>query len=74
MIGIWREVLCLEEVGLDEDLLALGGDSIRCMMISNRIAERFDVWLPIAGFLGGLTVRQHCAQLREVLMKVPPTR
>jgi acyl carrier protein len=42
---IWAEVLGVEEVGAEDDFFALGGDSVRSLLILSRIKSAFDVTL-----------------------------
>ncbi|MFD1546288.1 non-ribosomal peptide synthetase/MFS transporter [Nonomuraea guangzhouensis] len=39
LAGIWREVLGLAEVGIDDDFFALGGDSFSAMRLARQIGD-----------------------------------
>ena len=39
LAGIFREVLGVEEIGIDDDFFDLGGDSIRAALLANRLQE-----------------------------------
>jgi acyl carrier protein len=39
---IWSDVLGTEKIGVQDDFLALGGDSIQAARILARVNERFD--------------------------------
>ncbi|WP_308250570.1 non-ribosomal peptide synthetase/MFS transporter [Nonomuraea rhizosphaerae] len=39
LAGIWREVLGLAEVGIDDDFFAVGGDSFAAMRLARRIGD-----------------------------------
>jgi len=45
---IWQEVLSLESVGINDDFLSLGGDSLKATMLANRVLQHFQLDLPIA--------------------------
>jgi len=40
--GVWAEVFALDRVGLNDDFLALGGDSIMAMQIISRLRKHLD--------------------------------
>ncbi|CAA9258762.1 MAG: Polyketide synthase modules and related proteins, partial [uncultured Corynebacteriales bacterium] len=42
---IWAEVLELAAVGVEDDFFALGGDSIRSLLVSSRVGAAFDISL-----------------------------
>jgi amino acid adenylation domain-containing protein len=45
--GIWREVLDRADVGMNDDFFTLGGTSMRCVKLTNRIHETFGVEFPL---------------------------
>jgi acyl carrier protein len=51
LLQIWSEVLNIEGVGIHDDFLGLGGDSLAAMRCINRINARFGVELPLDLFL-----------------------
>ncbi|HYU34724.1 MAG TPA: amino acid adenylation domain-containing protein, partial [Thermoanaerobaculia bacterium] len=60
---IWAEVLDRERVGVDEDLFALGGDSLRGVQLAARINEAFGVELPLEALFAAPTVSGVAALL-----------
>ena len=54
--AIWADVLGVEQVGIDDPFLYLGGDSLKAMDIIFRVAERFDVDVPVSMMLGPVTI------------------
>ncbi len=46
VVGIWRQVLGLDQVGVHDNFFELGGDSILSIDIASRIGEAFGVRLP----------------------------
>ncbi|MGH7232864.1 MAG: non-ribosomal peptide synthetase, partial [Nitrospiraceae bacterium] len=44
---IWKEVLCLDEVGTQDNFLDLGGDSLLASQIISRVIKRFELDLPV---------------------------
>jgi amino acid adenylation domain-containing protein len=60
--AIWTTLLQVEPIGLDDDFLALGGDSLAAIACLNRVNETFAVDLPIMTvFVQTPTVRQMAA-------------
>ncbi|MFJ9442587.1 amino acid adenylation domain-containing protein [Kitasatospora sp. NPDC101235] len=64
LTSVIAEVLGLERVGIDDDYLALGGDSIRSVMIAARAAHR-GVGVGVAQLHEHATVRHMAAALVE---------
>jgi acyl-CoA synthetase (AMP-forming)/AMP-acid ligase II/acetyltransferase-like isoleucine patch superfamily enzyme/acyl carrier protein len=54
---IWKRLLNVERVGLQDDFNALGGDSLSMVTMILEVEERFKVTLPIDGFLKSPTVQ-----------------
>ena len=54
--GIWCEVLGIDRVGVDEDFLALGGDSLRATQVASRVLRSFGLTLPLSQLLARPTV------------------
>jgi non-ribosomal peptide synthetase component F/acyl carrier protein len=46
VIGIWKEVLGIEAVGIDEDFFDLGGHSLLATQVISRVREVFQVEVP----------------------------
>jgi acyl-CoA synthetase (AMP-forming)/AMP-acid ligase II/NAD(P)-dependent dehydrogenase (short-subunit alcohol dehydrogenase family)/acyl carrier protein len=60
---IWREVLSLPEIGVDERFFDLGGDSLLGMRLVNRIRDSFGVQLPLRLLLEKPTIAELSAAL-----------
>jgi acyl carrier protein len=61
---IWAEVLELEQVGVHDDFLDLGGDSLLATRILSRVIQTFRVELSIQALLAAPTV----AQMAELIV------
>jgi acyl carrier protein len=46
LVAIWKEILGVEQLGVDDDFLSLGGDSLKAAQIAAYAALRFKVDLP----------------------------
>ena len=53
---IWCEILEEEKIGIHDDFLDIGGDSIQAGLISLEIRDRFNVEIPIIMFIEGMTI------------------
>jgi acyl carrier protein len=53
---IWRTVLSMDRVGMDDRYSDLGGDSFLAVTILNRIEQAFRVALPLAIFADSPTI------------------
>ncbi|MFE2109339.1 phosphopantetheine-binding protein [Kitasatospora sp. NPDC059463] len=54
--ALWREVLGVEEVGVNDDFFALGGHSLAAVQINTRIQGRFGTELDLRDFFQSPTV------------------
>lgn len=63
MYDIWRSVLGLDDIGIHDDFLDYGGDSIQAGLISLRIMECFDVDLPVSMFFEGMTIAKAASEI-----------
>lgn len=53
---IWSEVLGLDQVGIHDDFLELGGDSLRATLVLSRVSEVFRREVPLASFFERPTI------------------
>ncbi|MEW2501001.1 condensation domain-containing protein [Amycolatopsis sp. NPDC047767] len=63
LVRLWREVLELDEVGVDDEFYASGGNSLRAVRIVMQ-AREVGVELPMTVLLGEHTIRQLAAALQ----------
>ncbi|MEV0455844.1 non-ribosomal peptide synthetase [Catellatospora methionotrophica] len=68
LLHIWRRVLQVDDIGVDDDYVALGGDSLRFLLLRAAIQEEFAIPVDIADLMGAATIR---AQERLVTASAP---
>lgn len=56
LVSIWREVLCREDFGVDDDFFDLGGHSLRAVKLMYLIHQRLGVLLPFTVIFEAPTV------------------
>lgn len=65
LLDVWRSALELNDIGLDDDFFALGGDSLRAMALASQLEESLGRPVPAALLLTAPTVRQLAAELER---------
>jgi len=70
---IWKTILGEEKIGIHDDFLDLGGDSIQAGLISLKIQECFNVELPLVMFFEDMTVAKlaediYCSQENQIFV------
>jgi len=66
LAAIWKEILGVEQLGIDDEFLQLGGDSLKAAHIAARVADRFKCDVPASAPLRLETV----ARMAEVVAAV----
>src|SRR5579872_2134235 len=61
---IWRELLGLDSINIDDNYFDLGGDSILAVQLFARIHKSFGIKLPVATLFEAPTVRELAQVLR----------
>ena len=66
LTDIWTEILKLERIGIHDDFLDLGGESIQAGLISLEIRDRFNVELPMIMFIEGMTIASMAEEIYHI--------
>ena len=64
--GIWSQILGIEQIGIHDDFIALGGDSLMAMQVIARLRRVLQVQLSLTRFFEAPTV----AQLAEIVTQL----
>ena len=56
LLQIWKEILDLQNIGLDDDFFVLGGHSLNVIRLMSRLQERLGIRLKMADFFENPTV------------------
>ena len=56
LAGIWADVLGIEQVGIQDNFLELGGDSLFATLVAFRVNEAFQIELPLSMLFNAPTV------------------
>ena len=54
--GIWSRILRIEQIGIHDDFIALGGDSLMAMQVISHLRRVLQVELPLARFFEARTI------------------
>ena len=65
LTDIWKDILGLTEIGMDDDFFQFGGHSLRAIFLVSRVKEFFRTELPMAGIFENPTIRLQAAFIRK---------
>lgn len=60
---LWRDAIGVDQVGIDDDFLDLGGDSLVAVQLAGRISQRFKIDVSVAQLFDNRTVRALAASI-----------
>ncbi|MEM9849154.1 MAG: amino acid adenylation domain-containing protein, partial [Bacteroidota bacterium] len=67
---IWSTVLELEQVGIHDDFLALGGNSLEAIRVMARTNEAFELELPISLIFEKPTIAEFAAEVERIIVEL----
>jgi acyl carrier protein len=65
LLSIWQRVLNLDQIGVQDDLLAMGGDSIKAASILMYVDEYFKVTLSLGEIFMAPTIAAMAQMISE---------
>jgi len=66
LMEIWCEVLKLIEIGINDNLFDLGGDSLHMTMIASRVRQRMNVEVTFGNFFEDPTIKGLASAVRRL--------
>jgi amino acid adenylation domain-containing protein len=69
LAGLWREVLKVEQIGIQDNFFDLGGHSLIAIKLVSRIRTEFNVELALADFFAAATVEALGERIEEALIE-----
>jgi FkbH-like protein len=71
LAGIWKRLLRVEEVGIHDDFVELGGDSLSAVLLFAQVQKLTGVNLPMATLFEAPTIEKLAALLEQEGFKAP---
>ena len=65
LVAIWEDLLGMPQVGIDDDFIELGGDSLKAINFIGRIHQELQVEVPLDRFFVRPTLRQLVQYIEE---------
>ncbi|MFP2933217.1 beta-ketoacyl synthase N-terminal-like domain-containing protein, partial [Pyxidicoccus sp. 3LG] len=73
LLELWRERLGVEQIGLDDNFLEIGGNSLMAAQLLTRLRETFQVQLPLSDLFEAPTVATLAARIQARLQAESPS-
>lgn len=72
LVEVWSQVLGVDEIGIDDAFLALGGDSLRAMLLRSALENRLGRPVPLATLFESSTIRVLARELERAASDTAP--
>ncbi|MNY50349.1 Gramicidin S synthase 2 [compost metagenome] len=66
LVNIIKEVLCLDEVGIKDNMFELGGDSLKAMVILNKIKSEFSLEYSLKNLMDATDLHQISQEIQTI--------
>lgn len=66
LVNIIKEVLCLDEVGIKDNMFELGGDSLKAMVILNKIKSEFSLEYSLKNLMDATDLYQISEEIQTI--------
>ena len=57
LVSIWEEFFKITPIGINDDFVELGGDSLKAIILSSKIEKELSVKVPLIEFFNALTIK-----------------
>jgi amino acid adenylation domain-containing protein len=72
LVELWKDLLGLEQVSIDDNFFQVGGHSLIAMRLLARVRRQFGVEVPLTRFLDNPTIVSLAEGIEETLVKTIP--
>ncbi len=69
---IWKELLEIDDVGVNQNFFELGGNSITAIRVANKVHEVFDIELPLRKLLNHQDIRSLSVVVDDLVVSKKP--
>ena len=66
---LWREILKIQEIGVNQRFLDLGGDSVLATQLLNKVEQAFDVKVSMLDFFDAPTIGQQAQLIEQLILR-----
>jgi len=71
LVDIWQRFFGFEPIGVNDDFMELGGDSLKVITVVSRIQRELDVLVPIPDFFNVPTIKGAARYISGITQKSP---
>ena len=65
LVEIWKQVLNLDNVGINDDFFMIGGDSLRATSLVLKIYQEFNIQIPLNEIFNNKTIKEIATYIQE---------
>ncbi len=69
LVSIWKNVLAVDRVGINDDFFSLGGDSIKSIQVISR-AKNYGYYFGVKDLFNNPTIKELSKNIKEKVLKV----
>lgn len=67
---VWKEVLQLENIGINENFIRLGGNSLQAISITSRLKKELELEVSITDVFNYPTIKTYAANVEKTILKL----
>lgn len=68
--SVWKEVLRLKKIGINDNFIALGGHSLAAIRVTSRLNEELDMEIPINKVFNLPTIKEYSDYLEQTMLEL----
>lgn len=68
--GIWKEVLRLKKIGIQDNFIALGGHSLAAIRVTSRINEELGMEIPLNKVFNLPTIEEYSNYIEKIMLEL----